>query len=69
MTTMFAIIAAVLFTDGQSANAPVNASDSLHGDCSSKHVHAANEPDLAGALGRELDDDRLVERQRAADVQ
>ena len=66
---MIPIIAAVLFTDGQSANAPANASDSLHGDCSSEHVHAANEPDLAGTLGRELDDDRLVERQCSADVQ
>src|SRR4051812_32290492 len=46
-----------------------SASDSLDEDGSSEHVHAANETDRAGFLGRELDDDGFVQWQRPADVQ
>src|SRR5262245_29218128 len=59
-------------TNGCPQPATLSISDSiasLHDDRSTKHVHAAYEADLAGALRRELDDDRFVERQRTTDIQ
>src|SRR5262245_26679568 len=42
---------------------------SLDDHRSPKHVHPANEADLAGTLRREFDDDWFVERQRTPDIQ
>ena len=42
---------------------------SLHNDGPAQHVHAARERDLARFVRRELDRDRLVERQIPPDVQ